>query len=400
MKILHISDEHIRDKDIEEIDRCLAFIVETARGEAPDLIVSAGDLFDSQDVKMGSLSAMAAIGFITALADIAPVAVVIGTPSHDGKAPEILPFARGHYPIVVASRPIQVYLEDGGLFDRPAGDKIPEAIITLIPQPTKQFFQTESGVEDSGKEIGQAMSALFAGFGVQAAQYPGVPHIVVGHWQTRGATMSNGQMATGRDIEVSVDQMMMACPDLICLGHIHLPQHVSDRAFYSGSIYATNIGEDHEHSFLIHGINTGSPTLPFYHTYVNTPCKRTVRIKVDATDNSPSPEAPGVDTIDGAEIRYEITTWQDEAGNIDKAGIEKLFMDAGALSVDIRINAIPRENVRAEAVLKAETLRDEIQAMADLRGEEVDTDVLAKADLSEHTPAEELIGRIVAGGSA
>ena len=103
MKILHISDEHIRDKDIEEIQTCLDFIVATARAEAPDLIVSAGDLFDSQDVKMGSRSALAAIGLISALADIAPVAIVLGTASHDGKAPEILRFARGKFPIIVAT---------------------------------------------------------------------------------------------------------------------------------------------------------------------------------------------------------------------------------------------------------------------------------------------------------
>jgi len=254
MKIIHISDEHIRDKDIEEIEKCLSFIVKTACTEAPDLIISAGDLFDSQDIKMGSRAARAAVQFISALADIAPVAIVTGTASHEGTAPEILRYARGAYDVFVATYPQQVYLEDGFLFDRPAGDKIPECIVTLIPQPTKQFFQTRAGIEAAELEIGQAMGGLFAGFGAQAANYPGAPHILVYHGCISGGQASNGQLMTGRDIEVSRDQLALSGASLILCGHLHLPQELPGNIFYSGSIYANNIGEDHKHGFYVHEI--------------------------------------------------------------------------------------------------------------------------------------------------
>ena len=397
MKILHLADEHIRDKDIEEIDKCLAFIVDTARTEAPDLIISAGDLFDAQDVRMGSRSALAAIGFISALADIAPVAVIIGTPSHDGKAPEILRFARGKYPIIVAATPQQVYLEEGGLFDRPAGDKTPEAVVTLIPQPTKQFFQTKAGVEAGDLEIGQAMSGLFAGFGAQAAGYPGVPHVLVTHLNVNGCRFANGQIRTGMDISVSVDQMMLANPDLICLGHIHKSQQLGDRAFYSGPIYSTKIDEEGPMGFWVHDLfNIYEIDTPIKSHFIETPCRRTVRIQDDLTLKSTTSNIYDTD-VSGVHVRYDVSIFQDEIADVDKAMLTKELIERGALSVDIRINAIPRQNVRAESVLAATTLREEISEMAKLRGEEVEPDVLLKAEALENTNPEELLGRITGG---
>jgi DNA repair exonuclease SbcCD nuclease subunit len=392
MKILHLSDEHIRDRDIDEIETCLSFIVETARAEAPDLIVSAGDLFDSQDVKMGSRSAFAAVDFMSRLADIAPVAIVIGTPSHDGRAPEILRFARGIFPIRVASTPEQVYLFAGEFQPDMRGcNSPPDAILTLIPQPTKQFFQTRAGVEASDLEIGAAMSGLFAGFGAQAAQYPGVPHILVYHGCVSGGQASNGQAMTGRDITVSRDHLALSGASLILCGHLHLPQELPGSVFYSGSIYANNIGEDHEHGFYIHRIDH----LEKVSRFASTPCRRTIRFKRDMTEDQTEPFY--VDGVAGAHVRYELTTWQDEAGEIDKAGIETMLMEAGALSADIRIIPIPRENVRAESVLAATTLREEIQEMAKLRGEEIEPDVLLKAEVLEGTAPDELLGRISGG---
>jgi DNA repair exonuclease SbcCD nuclease subunit len=78
MKILHSADWHVRDKDIEEITKCLGFLVETARTEGTDLITIAGDCFDSRDIKLDSQSAKLVIKIISELADICPVAVVLG----------------------------------------------------------------------------------------------------------------------------------------------------------------------------------------------------------------------------------------------------------------------------------------------------------------------------------
>lgn len=395
MKTLHSADWHLRRKDIEEGRKCLAFLVETARQEQVDLITIAGDIFDSQDVKVDSPEALLAIQTVSTLADIAPVAIVIGTPSHDGKAPEILRFARGAFPIRVASGPEQVILSAGEFKTEEDNEGFGlqmAAIITLIPTVTKQFFQTKSGIEAGDLEIGHAMGTLFAGFGAQAAAYPGVPHILVTHLNINGCRLANGQIRTGMDIEVSVDQLNMGNFDLGCLGHIHIAQALGEKYYYSGPIYATKIDEDGPKGFYIHEIVDTAREWHFESRFIETPCRRTVRVKFDLTAGDPL--AFPAEDLAGAAVRAEITTFQDLAGEIDKAGITENLKRWGAGEVDIRINAIPRENVRAESVLAATTLREEISEMAKLRGEEVDLDVLGKAEELENTPGEELLARI------
>lgn len=382
MKILHCADFHLRDADIEEAEKCLARVIDTAGTEEVDLIVIAGDIFDSRDIKLDSKSARLAIQTVSALADIAPVAIVLGTPSHDGAAPEILRYARGLHSIHVAATPEQIYLFEGELTDCLEGYP-PQAVITLIPQPTKQFFQTQSDIKTADQEIGAAMSQVFAGFGAMASEYE-CPHILVGHWNVKGSKLSNGQTLTGNDIEMTVEQMLLANPDLICLGHIHAPQVVGGRVFYPGSLYANDWGENHPHGFYVHQTEDA-----YGYLFIETPTKKLARFKFDQTEgeaiNLPS------DEVAGSVVRIDVTAWQDEAGTIDKESITENLKRWGALDVDIRIIRKPRETVRSETVLKVETLREKLVAMAELKGETVPESVLQKADDLESRPSDELI---------
>jgi exonuclease SbcD len=387
MKILHTSDWHVRDKDIEECEKCLSFLIQTAKAEKVSLVIIAGDMFDSQDVKLDSKAAKLAVRSVSDLANICPVAVLIGTPSHDGMAPIILSHVRGEYPILVADKPMQASLIGDDLAPASQEDcAAPDLLISLIPQPTKQYFQSASGIADSDKEIGAAMSALFAGFGAQAANFD-APHILVGHWNVAGSTLSNGQTLVGLDIEIAYDQMMMANPALICLGHIHKAQRLGDCAFYSGSLYHQSWGEMENKGFWIHEVREDILDGSWF---VETPTKKMVRFKDDfTTDDQPGPIS--LSGVAGAFVRYDVTIWQEAAAGFAKEEVRKAFMDAGALDVDIRFIRVPRHNVRSEAVLKTERLRDKIQKMAELKGEEVEWSVLSKAESLEGRVPEELI---------
>jgi len=236
MKVLHAADIHARDKDIEEIERCLGFVVDAAANEAVNLAVIAGDIFDSQDIKLDSASAKLIVRQVSRLANICPVFIVIGTSSHDGQAAQILQYVKGFNPIFVADKPIQTTM--------------PGAVLTLIPQPDKRYFQ------GTDLEISAAMSGILAGFGASAAGYD-CPHVLVYHGGISGAKMSNGQTLIGRDIELSIDQLNLSGAHLKLLGHIHFPQELKDNTFYSGSIYTVSWGEDHPHGFYLHEIING-----------------------------------------------------------------------------------------------------------------------------------------------
>lgn len=381
-KILHTADWHTRDKDIEEILKCTSFLIETSRQENVDLIVIAADLFDSRDIKLDSLSARLAIRSISKLADIAPVVIPLGTTSHDGTAPEVLKYAKGKYDIIVASTP----------------DQFPFTgyVVTLIPQPTKQFFQTQSDIAGSNVEITQAMNGLFMGMGARASEHPDVPHILVGHWNVAGSKLSTGQILTGHDIDIPYDSMMLADPDLICLGHIHMPQQIGDRAFYSGSLIPLTWGELEAKGFYIHTLD-GKKLIES--RFIETPIKKLVRFQFDLTDefgeyidlNERLLKEHYDEKVHGAYVRMDVTVWQDKACEIDKEAYKEYFAAAGALDADIRIIRIPRQTVRSETVLKVNTLRDKIKAMAELRGETVSESVLQKADLLEFGETKEQV---------
>jgi len=399
MKILHYSDQHLKDSMIEEARKCLDFIRDTAAKEQVDLIVSAGDWFDSRDVRLESPSAKLAIEHICEMADIAPVAIITGTNSHDGNAPMILSYARGRFPVIVADKPMQVLLDGGKFLSQKARHEYLEAVITLIPQPTKQFFQTESGIKTADQEIGAAMSQIFAGFGAMAAEYD-APHILVYHGGISGARISNGQTLTGQDIEVSIAQLSLSGANVHCCGHIHLPQIMPDRTFYAGSIYAKDWGENHVHGFYIYEID-GQNLLYYFN---ETPTRKLIRIADDFTINSPDdiPLNVYLTNLDGSErdiegafVRCDFSCWQDEAGMIDKEMIKQSLMDAGAIDVDIRLVRKPRETVRSEAVLKVERLRDKLVAMAALKDETVPESILEKADLLEGEDPEKLIASLL-----
>ncbi len=370
MKLLQYGDQHLRDKDIEEIEQCLNFIRDTAKEENVGLIVSCGDMFDSQDIKMGSGSARLAVKHISEMADIAPVAIVIGTPSHDGTAPEILNYARGKHMIFVASTP-QQWLASCG------------CLVSLVPQPTKQYWQSQAGISGTDQEIGKAMSALFAGFGAQAANHPNIPHILCYHGGISGAKLPSGQVRTGMDIEVSTDQFMLANPDLVCCGHIHQPQKVGDNVYYSGPIYSTKVDEQ-QAGFYIHGLEVSDKTRGS--VYIETPHNKTLRIQEDFTQSeSDIQELDCVlysysrEEIEGQIVRVEFKAWQDEAAILDKEKIKQFYLSAGAIDADVRVIRVPRENIRAEAVLRADGLPEKLRSVSDLRNEPISQSILEKA---------------------
>ena len=131
--------------------------------------------------------------------------------------------------------------------------------------------------------------------------------------------------------------------------------------------------------------------------FIETPAKKMTRFSYDFTEYDVKPLPCEAEGVKDTYVRLDYKVWQDEAGAIDKDAITRELLSAGALDVDIRIIRVPRQNVRSEAVLKADRLRDKIQKMAELKGEEVEWSILMKAELLEDMVADELIATVSGG---
>lgn len=406
MKVLHTADWHFREKDHDEITKCVGFILDYARRNKPDLICISGDITDSKNLNFDSRSARTIFYIINCLLDYAPVAIVIGTPSHDGHAALALRECRGKYPILVSDMPGQYgYIEGCNCGGWPTIEEIereglfPEFILTQIPQPTKQFFINDLSIEDTEKAIGDAMGTMFSAFGYKAAPFDNIPHIVNGHGQIGGAFISETQQLIGHDIEVSKTQLDTLNADLVCYGHIHKAQDMGGGIFYSGSPTRMNHGETEGKGFYIHDVkfdrfaDDGSGfgefnVLDLTSTFIQTPAIYLHDAKFDFTKEENDIDL--LTTIEsmcegiGADhdewgVKVTITAWQDDAKNINKSEIEDDLIKFGASRVSVSIIRKPRETVRAERVLEADTLPDKLKAMAELRGEDISPGVIDKA---------------------
>ncbi len=395
IKILHTADWHYNDKDHDEIRKCVDFMISSAREERPDLILIAGDITHSQNLKFDTMSARTICRQVSELADIAPVAIIIGTPSHDGKSAKILQYVRGKYQIHVSEKPEQMYLAGGRLYSLNSCPGLNasdiEAVITQIPTPTKQFFQEQNSITESDHDIAEALSHLFGAFGVTASSYA-CPHILSGHFQMGGAYISETQQLVGRDIEISTDQIALANAHLICLGHIHKQQKIKNNIYYSGSITRQNFGEMEAKGFYYHYLCNNTHESNF----IEVPARKLAKWDEDFTKEI-KPFIFDPDKVQGVHLKLNFKVWQDEAANINQSEIERTLLDAGAEKVNINLIRVPRETVRCAKVLTLNSLSEKISEMAAVRLEDISKGILIKADLLENTNEDDLM-KIVGRG--
>jgi len=393
MRILHFSDSHLSGPNLAEANPCCKFIIDTARKEDPDLIVFTGDLFDRADVSLDSAAVKFAFYLFKSLADVAPVAAIIGTPSHDGKAAEVLEHIEAAFPIhVTADGPEQLWLHHGEFGDLRtlATDSMPpDAIISTIPAPTKKFFKTDSSIQEGETDIATAMSAIFAGFGASAEPY-GCPHILLGHWNVTGAFVSGSQTLTGMDVEISKDQMALGNFDLVCLGHIHKAQQIGDNIFMAGSTQNNNWGEQDPKGFYLHHTEEGHEL--GYSDFIETPTRPMIDLAYDYTQNTnDTNNLYKMDLPESARVRLRVNVFVDEVDTLPD--FEGFFKDAGA-DLTLELIRMPRTNVRSKRILELEGLYPKIQENAEILEESVPGGVESKVQLLESESPEKILEEV------
>lgn len=261
MKILHTSDWHIGRalygrKRYEEFDALLNWVLDTIASEQIDVLIIAGDVFDT--ATPSNRAQQLYYEFLCQVATTCCRHVVIVGGNHDSPtfldAPKNLLLALNVH--VVGG--VGVNLDDEVVV-LSKGD-IPEAIVCAVPYLRDKDIRTV----EAGESIDDKNAKLIAGVKAHYAQVCGLaeqkrddyikqgvsdlPLIATGHLFTAGGQTIDGDGV--RDLYVGSlahvgNDVFPKSIDYLALGHLHVPQKVGgdETRRYSGSPIPMGFGE-------------------------------------------------------------------------------------------------------------------------------------------------------------
>lgn len=250
MKVLHTSDWHVGKtirglSRLDEHRRVLAEVASIARDGGVDLVLVAGDLYES-----AAPSAEAEQIVLRALLDLhdtgAKVVVIAGNHDNPGRFEAIRPLM-GELGITVlgnVARP-----DAGGVLEHTtrAGERAHIALLPFCSQRyavraaelmSRELFQNVGLYADKMRAI---IGALTADFG------SGAVNLVAAHAMVRGGQTGGGE----RDAQTAFEDYWIdasafpAAAGYVALGHLHLAQKLPGGApiWYSGSPIQVDFGE-------------------------------------------------------------------------------------------------------------------------------------------------------------
>lgn len=266
MKILHTSDWHVGKKlrgvsRAEEQDRVLAEIVALAFAERVDLVLVAGDLFDT------AAPAPEMVGLVyrtlLALRDTGAQVVVVGG-NHDNQAglDALAPLLRA---VGIAALGQVARAGDGGFVELATrgGEK---ACLALVPFLSQRYVVKADALMDADAaqhtatyddRVRRIVAALTAGF------RPDAVNIVVAHLMVRGGMLGGGERDAQTIFEYSVAPAAFpGTAHYVALGHLHRFQQVGGTlpAYYSGSPFQVDFGESEDEKGVV--LVEASPGVP------------------------------------------------------------------------------------------------------------------------------------------
>jgi DNA repair protein SbcD/Mre11 len=252
MRILHTGDWHvgrtIRGRSrADEHEAVLAEIVGIADREAVDLVLVAGDQFDT-----AAPSPEAERIVYRALLDLvetgAQVVMVAGNHDNPGRLVAVAPLLETSR-VRVGARPVPP--GDGGVVEiqTRSGEAATVALLPFVSRRAivraadlmvRDAFEHE---QTYATRLGLLVDALCAGFGDDTV------NLLVGHLMTVGAAMGGGERVAHTVMEYAVPATVFpATAHYVALGHLHRAQRVPAAcpAWYAGSPLQLDFGEERD----------------------------------------------------------------------------------------------------------------------------------------------------------
>ena len=238
MKLMHLSDLHLGKivngfSMLEDQKYILAQILELARSERPDGVLIAGDVYDKRVPAAEAVGVLD--GFLTDLAQIAPVFVISG--NHDSA--ERLAFG-GRLMTAAGVYVSPVY--DGTVRTVELTDEFGPVRIHLLPflKPVqvRRFFP-EAEVANYTDAVRTALAHIDRGDGAR--------HVLVTHQLVTGAALCDSEELSIGGSE-NVDAEVFEGFDYVAMGHLHGPQRAGgDHIRYCGTPLKYSFSEEKHH---------------------------------------------------------------------------------------------------------------------------------------------------------
>lgn len=340
MKLLHTSDWHV-GKALRGADRApehravLAEIADVAEREQVDLVVVAGDLFDSaapgpepEQIVYQALLALGRSG--------AHVAVIAGNHDHPRRLRAVAPLlALGRVHVVTEpTRP-----EDGGLLALRLADGA-DLRLALLPFVSKRgIVRAEALMERPAFELAQAYSDRLRRLveAMTATFQPDTINVLAAHAFVLGGEAGGGERAAHLVEEYAVPGAAFPpTAGYVALGHLHRAQRIpgGGRLHYCGSPLQLDFGETEQAKQV--NLVEMAPGLPATVRAVRLDAGRRLRTLVGSIEELMS-EA---ETEDGDWLRLVVR-------DAPRSGLAAELREAfGGRAVDVRIESTAAASTR------------------------------------------------------
>ncbi len=400
IQFIHLADMHYDRENQDAAAKSLEHAITIGREHKISFWALSGDLFNRgiQNTEAGGLPRL--LDLIQRMLDIAPIAAVEGTKTHDLPG-SYSPFQRltgkgGEHNFHLLD-PGKTYFFD--TFNDCISSTYVEgqmgALLLGCSEPGKEWFLAGTngiGKEEADRRVVEGMKKILLGTGALRAEYPDLPCVFLYHGGVAGASMANGQLVEG-GITIGREDLALVGADYYALGHIHLAQQVGDLpAYYSGSAYPVNWGETDQKScnlVTIEEIEVETEDTEFGKGGL----VRDAKIVAIPFPHPPRKKLTGavIDLYFGFEFAG-FQTWidvRDTKENLATITTDEVLAYAlknGALPGSrVTFELIPTETVRDERITDAHSLREKLIRLAKAEGQEgVRESILLKADQLEH----------------
>ncbi len=379
MKLIHAADLHAKFSSYKDFLTSIEHIAMEARNRQAKLIALSGDIWDGPVQNAAGSLFPEFIEAIRSLADITPIALVYGTPSHDVEGSlEILERLKAANEIRIL-RPGIAYALRGSLIEELGcgNEEDADCLLFGFPEPSYKWLLASS-TEIRGNSIEpqarDALHTLCVATGCMREKYPRLPCVVLAHGHIEGAMMDKTtRIEPGRGLAFSKDDLKALKADYIAFGDIHEPQHIEGtRAWYAGSIYPINFGETHQAGCWGVSIKEPGAVVDLERIDFPHPLRRHLISSGECAN-----EIPG---MHGECLWYEIRCTRREAARIDADEILSRLKGHGATDGSIVTLTIkPEETVRSAEIATAPNFERKLEIWAKSAGLELEEGTREKA---------------------